>query len=64
MAGVRHKLLKQILFYVVVVLLLCVTLFPLLWMLLASFKRNGDLLNVAKMFSFTPTLKNYTNVFV
>ena len=63
MAGVRHKLLKQILFYVVVVLL-CVTLFPLLWMLLASFKRNGDLLNVAKMFSFTPTLKNYTNVFV
>ena len=36
MAGVRHKLLKQILFYVVVVLLLCVTLFPLLWMLLAS----------------------------
>ena len=63
MAGNKHKHFKLIMFYIVVVLLLCLTLFPLVWMLLASFKKNGDLLNVAKMFSFTPTTKNYLNVF-
>jgi len=38
-------------------------LVPLLWMLLASFKRNLDVIDPAKMFAFEPTLANYETVF-
>ncbi|MDR6199754.1 multiple sugar transport system permease protein [Microbacterium sp. SORGH_AS428] len=38
-------------------------LVPLVWMLLASFKRNLDVVNPDKMFAFEPTLKNYETVF-
>ncbi len=58
------KIFKQVLFYALVVLVLLVVLFPLIWMLLASFKTNAQILNVKRMFDFTPTLKNYFNVFV
>lgn len=65
MAGnAKQKRMKQIVFYLIVVVILFFTLFPLLWMLLASFKTNADVLNVRKIFHFTPTLKNYYKVFV
>jgi len=38
-------------------------LIPLIWMLLASFKRNLDVVDPSKVFSFTPTLNNYDTVF-
>ncbi len=60
----RSKLYGSVGFYALVALILLVVLFPLLWMLMASFKTNAQILNVKKMFSFEPTLKNYINVFV
>lgn len=38
-------------------------LVPLLWMLLASFKRNLDVVDPSKTFVFEPTLKNFDTVF-
>lgn len=61
--GLKKKRL-DILFYLLLALILLLVLFPLIWMLLASFKTNSQLLNVKRMFSFDPTLKNYGNVFV
>jgi len=61
----RAKSLRnRILFYALVVAILVGVLFPLCWMLLASFKTNAQILNVKKMFDFAPTLKNFYNVFV
>ncbi|MDI9505880.1 MAG: carbohydrate ABC transporter permease [Clostridiales bacterium] len=58
------KLRRQILFYLFLAVVLLLVLFPLIWMLLASFKTNAEILNVKRMFRFTPTLKNYFSVFV
>jgi len=38
-------------------------LVPLVWMLLASFKRNLDVIDPAKTLAFEPTLANYETVF-
>ena len=54
----------RIFFYIVVVILLFFVLFPMFWMFLASFKTNADILNMSKLFNFTPTMKNFENVFV
>lgn len=60
----RKKITDMFLFYLIVVIILVVMLFPFVWMILASFKKNADILNVDKMFSFVPTVKNYISVFV
>ena len=54
----------RIFFYLAVVILLFFVLFPMFWMFLASFKTNADILNMSKLFNFTPTMKNFENVFV
>lgn len=59
-----RKRIGSVAFYLFVLITLLFVLFPLIWMLLASFKTNAQILNVKKMFDFTPTLKNYMNVFV
>jgi multiple sugar transport system permease protein len=41
---------------------LVVLLFPLLWMLLASFKTSLEVVDPSRVVSFTPTLDNYRNV--
>ena len=60
----RSKMNRKLTFMVVIVFMLIVVLFPFVWMILASFKKNADILNVGKMFSFDPTVKNYASVFV
>lgn len=60
----RSKLILKILFYTAIVSILLIVLFPLFWMLLASFKINADILNMEKMFAFVPTFKNFKSVFV
>ena len=55
---------KDIVFYTILVIVLFFTLFPLLWMILASFKTNAQLLNMENLLVFEPTMKNYYNVFV
>ena len=39
-------------------------LFPVIWVLLTSFKRNADALSVPPQLLFRPTPANYANVFV
>lgn len=46
-----------------IVLVVLAFLVPLVWMLLASFKRNLDVVDPDKTFAFEPTLKNYETVF-
>lgn len=58
------RVVYKTLFYVSIIVILFILLFPFAWMILASFKKNADILNVKKMISFTPTLKNYISVFV
>ena len=40
---------KDIVFYTILVIVLFFTLFPLLWMILASFKTNAQLLNMENL---------------
>lgn len=60
----KYRTMWKIFFFIMVIIILAVVLFPFIWMLLASFKKNADILNVDKMFDFVPTIKNYVNVFV
>lgn len=46
-----------------ILLVVLAFLVPLIWMLLASFKRNLDVVDPAKTFAFDPTMKNYETVF-
>ena len=52
------KTVRTVGFYLSLAGILTITLFPFLWMVLASFKKMVDLLNVDKMFAFTPTIQN------
>ncbi|MDQ2810123.1 MAG: carbohydrate ABC transporter permease [Chloroflexota bacterium] len=38
-------------------------IFPFLWMALASFKSQNDIMSNSSLFSFTPTLQHYIDVF-
>lgn len=49
--------------FVGIVVVLIAFVVPLVWMLLASFKRNLDVVNPDRTFTFEPTLKNYETVF-
>ncbi|WP_248926711.1 carbohydrate ABC transporter permease [Paenibacillus hamazuiensis] len=56
----RHlNLLYSLLTFVVILLFS----FPFLWMLLASFKTQAQIMSTKQFFIFTPTGKNYTSVF-
>lgn len=46
-----------------IILVVLSFLMPLLWMLSASFKTSLAIIDPSTMFDFTPTLKNYENVF-
>ncbi len=58
-----QKVLSEVFFFILVAVVLFCTIFPFLWMVLASFKSMVDLLNLDKMFAFIPTLQNYGDVF-
>ena len=59
--SVIASIFKHILIYAV----LLITLFPLLWMLLASFEPHQSIINQAAhgLFEFEPTLQNFVRVF-
>jgi multiple sugar transport system permease protein len=50
-------------FYIGLILVLVVMLFPFIWMMLASFKRQVDIMSVQRLFVFDPILDNYKSVF-
>jgi len=59
----NNKLLSNILFYVMVVAIALIVLFPFLWMLSSSFKTQVDIISWPPKFFFAPTLQNYQKVF-
>jgi multiple sugar transport system permease protein len=59
----KKKLLWNILFYLIVMGIALVVLFPFLWMLSSSFKTQVDIIAWPPKFIFTPTLQNYLKVF-
>jgi multiple sugar transport system permease protein len=58
------KKVRKTAFYAALAIILICVLFPIVWMFLASFKSNVDILNTKKLFRFVPSLDNYREVFV
>jgi len=59
----NKKLLSNAIFYIAVVAIALVVLFPFLWMLSSSFKTQLDIISWPPKILFTPTLQNYEKVF-
>jgi multiple sugar transport system permease protein len=59
----NKKCLSTALFYLAVVGIVLVVLFPFLWMLSSSFKTQVDIISWPPKMLFTPTLQNYEKVF-
>ena len=59
----NKKYLSTALFYLAVVGIVLVVLFPFLWMLSSSFKTQVDIISWPPKIFFTPTLQNYEKVF-
>ena len=59
----KSKLLTRIFFYLMVVGIALVVLFPFLWMLSSSFKTQVDIISWPPKLFFEPTLQNYRKVF-
>ena len=59
----KKKVITNIFFYLLVVAIALVVLFPFLWMLASSFKTQVDIISWPPKFIFTPTLQNYHKVF-
>ena len=57
------KVIHEALFYLAVIVISLVVLFPFLWMLSSSFKTQTDIIAWPPKFIFDPTLQNYAKVF-
>ena len=54
---------STLLFYLAVIAIALIVLFPFMWMLLSSFKTQLDIIAWPPKLVFTPTLRNYEKVF-
>lgn len=54
---------KSIFTNISVYLILFIFILPFLWMILASFKNQQQILDTSNLFGFTPNFDNYVNVF-
>jgi multiple sugar transport system permease protein len=61
--AMRGKWLSNTLFYLCVIGIVLVVLFPFLWMLASSFKTQVDIISWPPKLLFEPTLANYRKVF-
>ena len=59
----NNKLISTILFYLLVLFIALIVLFPFLWMLSSSFKTQVDIISWPPKLFFEPTLQNYLKVF-
>ena len=59
----NRKFVSSVIFYLVVIGIALVVLFPFLWMLSSSFKTQIDIIAWPPKLFFTPTLQNYQKVF-
>jgi multiple sugar transport system permease protein len=60
----NDKLVHKILWYTLVFFVAVPFLFPLLWIVLASFKTQAQIITTPPLWIFWPTLDNYRSVFV
>lgn len=60
----KHTSWKTALFYLVIIATTLFFLFPIIWMVMASFKTQVDNLATPPVVIFTPTLENYRETFV
>ena len=64
MSGHAKRALKSIAKHALIYLCLFIVFFPFLWMILASFQTQKDIMNAGKgLFRFQPTLANYHKAF-
>ncbi|GHU25802.1 sugar ABC transporter permease [Betaproteobacteria bacterium] len=59
----KNKLVSNALFYLLVLVIALMVLFPFLWMLSSSFKTQVDIIAWPPRLFFEPTLQNYIKVF-
>ena len=59
----RNRLLKRIIFVLIVTIIMIYITIPFLWMVSSSLKLQRDILNLDKLFFFVPTIQNYITVF-
>lgn len=59
----NKKRISDILFYLIVIGIALIVLFPFLWMLSSSFKTQVDIISWPPKLFFEPTLQNYQKVF-
>ncbi|MFD1781543.1 carbohydrate ABC transporter permease [Fredinandcohnia salidurans] len=59
----KHKRRMELIRYVLIAFVSLVFLFPFVWMIIASLKNQAQIMSTDSIFIFTPSLKNYTEVF-
>ena len=59
----NKRFVRNLLFYIMVIGIALIVLFPFLWMLASSFKTQVDIIAWPPKFFFEPTLQNYLKVF-
>lgn len=57
-----HKIIKQILIYLVVLIAVVLSIIPIVYLLITSFKPAELTFSIPPVWNFTPTLKNYQEV--
>jgi multiple sugar transport system permease protein len=62
--GSKQAVVKNIIYFSLVVLLLIYTIFPLYWLFLAAFKTRVDLFTIPPKFFFTPTFSHFKKIFI
>ncbi len=60
----KRKLYQDIRFYIAVLIVIIPFLFPLVWIIVSSFKTQSQIITMPPEWIFTPTLENYKSVFV
>lgn len=67
MSSVKRKSAKyyigKVIFWICVIAIIAVTMVPIIYLVSSSFKKIVDIMNPKKLFLFTPTFKNYIDVF-
>ena len=59
----KHKIVKTTGYYLAVYLILFIVIFPILWMVLSSFKLQSQMLNMKYLIIFDATSRNYRELF-
>lgn len=59
----KHEIARKIAYYIVVFSIMLLFVFPFVYMVLGAFKNTVDIVNPARTLAFTPTVKNFINLF-